>query len=427
MGTMIDWSNPGFLRTYGMAFAASTFLTLVVWLVSVVKRAVSGVEPARALGESIGYLLMSVMASTFAPLIIAEVTDLVDQISHVMLQPFIGDFVDFQKAAMLAETSLAATGPAGQCLVLDFNIFQILCMLMLWMEMIIRNGLIYIGLVMGPTVFAGLVDQSMWQHTRRWIGVMFAVIASKYVTFTVLVLGTGILAQSHYGSMGFTQAVGTLVTAIAVLGLALFVPFVIAKFLPILGDDIHAGFKSRQDLQGKAKQGAQAVKAQGSTIKDLAGRLQGAGGGGDDGGVGGPEGEGAPEMDTSTQALQTSTDQGNSPSPGPSPEQTLAPTPGGIGDAPPSAPSAPPGQPDGEQSASPPGSWPSVPGGGQNGPASQPAPPATAPQAAPPGPAPAPAMAPSASPGPTAAPPTPPPVPTEQPTPVPVSGAGGAL
>ena len=76
--TRIDWQDPGFLRTYTMAFAASTVLTVIYWLIAVAKRAIQGVPPLQALAESIGFLLMSVLVSAFAPLAIAYTVRIVD-------------------------------------------------------------------------------------------------------------------------------------------------------------------------------------------------------------------------------------------------------------------------------------------------------------------------------------------------------------
>lgn len=42
IGTDIDWGNPGFLRLYGLIFGLSAVLTMAMWLISVVKRAVRG-------------------------------------------------------------------------------------------------------------------------------------------------------------------------------------------------------------------------------------------------------------------------------------------------------------------------------------------------------------------------------------------------
>lgn len=43
----VDFTNPKFLQQYAVVFAASTILTLLLWLLAVAKRAVRGVPSAR--------------------------------------------------------------------------------------------------------------------------------------------------------------------------------------------------------------------------------------------------------------------------------------------------------------------------------------------------------------------------------------------
>ena len=66
----VDFTNASFLRQYAVVFAASTILTLVLWLLAVAKRAVRGVPLTTAVSEAIGFLWLTVIASAFTPLIL---------------------------------------------------------------------------------------------------------------------------------------------------------------------------------------------------------------------------------------------------------------------------------------------------------------------------------------------------------------------
>ena len=55
--TEVDFTNTAFLRQYAVVFAASTILTLILWLLAVAKRAVRGVPMTEALTEAVGFLL----------------------------------------------------------------------------------------------------------------------------------------------------------------------------------------------------------------------------------------------------------------------------------------------------------------------------------------------------------------------------------
>ncbi|MET9611787.1 hypothetical protein [Kitasatospora indigofera] len=273
--TEIDWGNAGFIRTYTMAFGASVVLTVVLWLMAVAKRAIQGVNPVQALGESIGYLVLSVMTSAFAPLAIAYITQVFDGIAEAMLAPVTDDLpkVGALLGGMLAVLMVI---PGGPVIVLTIGSFLLMAALGVWLELIVRNALIYTGLVFGPTVFAGLVDKDLWGHTKRWFGIIVGIIASKYVTFTTLALASALLAGKRSENATVAQAIGTCLTAIALFFLALYLPFQVAKFIPILGDQVQDVFSSRKQMEGSLSNVAQSAK---SSFGDIKSKL----GGGSDG------------------------------------------------------------------------------------------------------------------------------------------------
>src|SRR3954468_21763505 len=65
----VNFTNMGFLKQYAIVFAASSILTVLLWLLSVVKRAVRGDSVLTAIGEATGFLWMAVLASAFTPVV----------------------------------------------------------------------------------------------------------------------------------------------------------------------------------------------------------------------------------------------------------------------------------------------------------------------------------------------------------------------
>ncbi len=63
----VDFTNQAFLKQYAIVFAASTILTLLLWLLAVAKRAVRGVPLTTAISEAVGFLWLTVLASAFTP------------------------------------------------------------------------------------------------------------------------------------------------------------------------------------------------------------------------------------------------------------------------------------------------------------------------------------------------------------------------
>lgn len=293
--TRIDWQDPGFLRTYTMAFAASTVLTVILWLIAVAKRAIQGVQPLQALGESIGFLLMSVLVSAFAPLAVAYTVRIFDEAAEAMFKPVAGDAADMVLTVTTAMLALMQI-PGGAIIVIFFSLALLGAVAGVWLELIVRNALILSGLVFGPTVFSGLVDRDLWGHTKRWCGVMAAIIASKYVTFTVIALATGTLASdSPNPSLG--QSFATVFTALALLFLAFYMPFQLSKFLPAFGDEVRDMYAARDDLKGRAKN-------VGNQVGDSYGELKSRMGGGDSG-ASGDDGDGGEDDAADGDALSS--------------------------------------------------------------------------------------------------------------------------
>lgn len=283
--TTIDWSDPGFLRTYSMAFAASSVLTVILWLIAVAKRALQGVDPLQAVAESIGYLLISVVVSGLAPAAVAYTTQLFDQAAEAMFAPVAGDAASMVVTVTTAMAVIMQI-PGGAVLVMFLALGMLSAVAGVWLELIVRDALILAGLVFGTTVFSGLVDRNLWSHVKRWIGVMGGIIASKYVTFTTIALATGMLS-SDSGKPSVGQAFATVFTAIALLWLALYLPFQLSRFLPLLGDELQGMYQARDDFRGRAKEvGSAAGDSFGELASRLGGSSSGSGGGGGDAGSG---------------------------------------------------------------------------------------------------------------------------------------------
>ncbi len=80
----VDFTNSTFRTQYAVVFAASTILTLVLWLFAVAKRAIRGVPFTTAISEAIGFLWLTVLASAFTPLILYVVVSATDGVTEVI-------------------------------------------------------------------------------------------------------------------------------------------------------------------------------------------------------------------------------------------------------------------------------------------------------------------------------------------------------
>ncbi|GGZ51491.1 hypothetical protein [Streptomyces subrutilus] len=244
----VDFTNATFLKQYAVVFAASTILTLVLWLFAVAKRAVRGVPLTTALSEAIGFLWLTVLASAFTPLILYTVVSATDGVTEVIASAtggqtdvFFGSF-----AEALKKGDEIGGGPI---MLIVVALVTVLAAGILFLELFIRAALLYVGALLGVVVYAGLVDRNLWGHVRRWAGIMIAVILVKPVI--VIVLG---LAGALAGEKG-PNAFSAVVTGLAIILLAIFASAMIYRFVPGFGDEIASARSNRS----KATDGAQAA------------------------------------------------------------------------------------------------------------------------------------------------------------------------
>ena len=243
----VDFTNERFLKQYAVVFAASTVLTLLLWLLAVAKRAVRGVPLTTAIGEAVGFLWLTVLASAFTPLVLYTVVSATDGITDVLAKTtgnqtdtFFGTF-----SAALAKGENIGGGPI---MLIVVSLVSILAAGVLWLELVIRAALLYVGALLGTVVYAGLVDKNLWSHVRRWAGIMIAVILVKPVI--VIVLGLAGALSSADGPDSFSAVV----SGLSIILLAIFASAMIYRFVPGFGDEIANGRNNRimQGAEGKA-------------------------------------------------------------------------------------------------------------------------------------------------------------------------------
>ncbi|MFD9411359.1 hypothetical protein ACFWBN_30670 [Streptomyces sp. NPDC059989] len=244
----VDFTNPAFLKQYSVVFAASTILTLVLWLFAVAKRAVRGVPLTTAISEAIGFLWLTVLASAFTPLVLYTVVSATDGVTEVIASATGGQtdvfFGSFSEALKKGDDI-----GGGPIMLIVVALVTVLAAGVLYLELFIRAALLYVGALLGVVVYAGLVDRNLWGHVRRWAGIMIAVILVKPVI--VIVLG---LAGALTGEKG-PNAFSAVVTGLAIILLAIFASAMIYRFVPGFGDEIASARSNRS----KATDGAQAA------------------------------------------------------------------------------------------------------------------------------------------------------------------------
>ncbi|MDN0194323.1 hypothetical protein [Streptomyces sp. S.PNR 29] len=249
----VDFTNPKFLQQYAVVFAASTILTLLLWLLAVAKRAVRGVPLTTALSEAIGFLWLTVLASAFTPLILYTVVSATDGVTEVLAKAT-GDQTDAFFGTFSAALDKGEDIGGGPIMLIVVSLVSILAAGVLWLELVIRAALLYVGALLGTVVYAGLVDKNLWGHVRRWAGIMIAVILVKPVIVIVLGLAGALSADDG------PDAFSAVVSGLAIILLAIFASAMIYRFVPGFGDEI-AGSRNNRLMQGAEGKAAAVISS----------------------------------------------------------------------------------------------------------------------------------------------------------------------
>ncbi|MGY1580081.1 hypothetical protein [Streptomyces sp. MN13] len=249
----VDFTNPKFLQQYAVVFAASTILTLLLWLLAVAKRAVRGVPLTTAISEAIGFLWLTVLASAFTPLILYTVVSATDGITEVLAKTT-GDQTDTFFGNFSGALEKGDDIGGGPIMLIVVSLVSILAAGVLWLELVIRAALLYVGALLGTVVYAGLVDKNLWGHVRRWAGIMIAVILVKPVVVIVLGLAGALSADDG------PDAFSAVVSGLAIILLAIFASAMIYRFVPGFGDEI-AGSRNNRIMRGAEGKAAAVISS----------------------------------------------------------------------------------------------------------------------------------------------------------------------
>ena len=251
----VDFTNAGFLKQYAIVFAASSILTVLLWLLAVIKRAVRGDAIISAVMEATGFLWLAIGASAFTPVILYGMVELTDSVSDAIgsttnagTNNFLASFAN----TLSPTNGSASTVGGGPILLIFISLVSMIAAAVLWLELLIRAAMLYVGAVLAGAVYAGLVDKELWHHVRRWAGLMIAVDLVKPVV--VIVLG---LASAISSATAPTSAFASVLSGLAIMVLSIFASGLIYRFVPNFGDDmLRISMARNSDAPAQVAQGA---------------------------------------------------------------------------------------------------------------------------------------------------------------------------
>ncbi|MGP3951255.1 hypothetical protein [Streptomyces sp. 7N604] len=258
---------------------------MVMWLISVVKRVVRGVPIGQAAMENVGYLLMSVAVTAFAPAAVAYTVDFVDSSAEAILGDYLAEVFVGGLAVFAFLVAINTFLPAvGLIITMPILVMLLLSIFGLWVMLVVREALILMGLIFGPVVFSGLVDKDLWGHIRKWVGIMGGLIASKLGIYLALALAGAIFdGATDLDTITLPRAIGGAITFLALFFIALLMPFQVAKWLPFVGDEIQSMHQAKSEAAQRhrnTKAGWDGAKKDNDELKQRAANKSSPGGGG---------------------------------------------------------------------------------------------------------------------------------------------------
>ncbi|MET8566168.1 hypothetical protein ABZV75_38505 [Streptomyces flaveolus] len=279
----VDLTSTAFLQQYAIVFAASSILTIVVWLIAVAKRAMKGVPFTTAFSEAVGLLWLTVMASAFTPLILHVVVSAADAVTNTLSGTDGGMPQLFKSMSDTLRKDASHLG-GGPIVLIVVAALTILTAGIIALELVLRAAALYLGALLGLIVYTAMVDRALWRKTRLWAGIMIALILIKPIIVVALSVSSAFV-DAQGNDPGSVLVAGNVVLIVAIAaGIMIF------RFVPGYGDDIASGLAMRATMGA----GRAAVRVGGSAAGIVAqgiqthGTRQG-GGGNRPGGSGGPK------------------------------------------------------------------------------------------------------------------------------------------
>jgi hypothetical protein len=123
----------------------------------------------------------------------------------------------------------------------------------LWLEMIIRDAAIYIGLFFVPLTFVAMIWPATSRYARRLVEFLVAVILAKFVI--VAIIGLASAAITNAGAGGGGQPFERMMGGAALLVLAAWSPFALLRLIPMM-EMAASGVVSQRSAMSSASQSA---------------------------------------------------------------------------------------------------------------------------------------------------------------------------
>ena len=238
--TEVDMTNDGFLRLYGTMFGLAAVLTLVRVLLSIISNVARG-QGMEAVKAATGLYIAAVAVGAFAPAVVYVLLQLSDGLTRAVTLGTTDDTARFLTTVGKTMTALPTT--ISGAVVLLVALLMVISALVLWLELLLRAAAIYTVTLFAAPVASGLINRNTWGSVRRWVHFLMGIILAKPAIAAVLALSVA-LASNGSTKDDFSSVL----TAIALLLMAVFATALLFKFIPHVGDELAHVASARREL-----------------------------------------------------------------------------------------------------------------------------------------------------------------------------------
>jgi len=265
--TQVDLQQDWFVGTggpYQRVLAVAAVLLVGCVFVGIVQGVISG-DGTEALVRVVRALPLSVLGMVTTIQVAQILLQLSDEMSKAVLRGGGDDAKEVMR--VLTDTSIF-TGQSSFVIV-ALGLLAIIAALLVWIELILRSGLIYVLIATSPLIFAAVVWPSARGMMRKFAELTLALIFSKVVIAIALSVGASALAgvdNAGHAEAGtsdnVTASAGTLFSGAVIFLLAALAPFLLLRLFPVMEAAVVAHGVSRGPVRAANTAGATAFYMQ---------------------------------------------------------------------------------------------------------------------------------------------------------------------
>jgi hypothetical protein len=248
-----DVQSEWFVAQYRSMLAVAAVLALPLLLLAVIQ-ALMRQDAWILLRSAFGYLPMAFILAGAAVVGADLLISITDDLSAMVIRG-LGDGSDNLLASVGDAYSRAIEDDSDGAVPL-FGIFLGAIILaigafVLWLEMVIRDAAIYIGLFFVPLTFIAMIWPATSRYARRLVEFLIAVILAKFVIVAIIGLASAAITNSGAGG-GDGDVFERMIAGAALLVLAAWSPFALLRLIPMMEIAAASVVTQRSSISGAA-------------------------------------------------------------------------------------------------------------------------------------------------------------------------------